>query len=189
MEDSKFSIYLNASQLFSNSQKAITIQNSKKIGEIKDGKVIYSPFESLYLIETEKSEIFKENKKITKENLIKLFSKKDKEFFTKYLVFKELRKKGYIVKTGLKFGGDFRVYCNSKKSRQFSDSKKSEPSTFSACHPHAKWICYPIKSQKIEVKDFIAKTRISHSTGKKLLLAIVDSEEDIMFYEIDWVRV
>lgn len=172
MENSKFSIYLSASQLFSNSQKAMTIQNSKKIGELKEGKVIYSPFESLYLIEIGKSEIFKENKKISKENLIKLFSKKDKEFFTKYLVFKELRKKGYIVKAGLKFGGDFRVY----DKNNFNSS-------------HAKYICYPIKSTKIETKDFIAKTRISHSTGKKLLLAIVDSEEDIMFYEIDWVRV
>ncbi len=170
MENSKFSIYLNSAQLFSNSQKAITLQNSKKLGEFKDGKVIYSPFEALFLVEAGKAELIA-NKKQTKEQIIKIFSKKDKEFLTKYIVFKELRKKSYIVKAGLKFGGDFRVYDKNK----FNSN-------------HAKYICYPIKSQKIELKDLIAKIRISHSTRKKLLLAIVDSEEDILFYEIDWVK-
>ena len=164
-------------QLFSNSQKAITLQNSKRLGEFKDGKVIYSNFEALYLIEIGKADIIFNNKKQTKENIIRIFSKKDKEFPIKYIVFREHRKKSYIVKAGLKFGGEFRVYSNPKNLKDFSASNK-----------HAKYICYPIKSQKIEIKDLIAKIRISHSTGKKLLLAVVDSENDVLFYEIDWIR-
>ena len=86
-----------------------------------------------------------------------------------YGVFNDLRKKGYIVKTGLKFGEEFRVYEKNNL--------------------HAKWIVYPIKqSENIKWKEFIAKNRIAHSIAKKLLIAIVDSEENIIYYEISWIK-
>ena len=167
----KFPIYLSQDRIFSNSQKAASLENKTKLGELKDGKVIYSEFEALYLIEKKFSEAtsLKNNKKLSENELIQLFSKKQKDFHTKYIIFKYLKNKGYIVKTGLKFGEEFRVY------------KKSEK--------HAKWIVFPVKSsEKISPKDLISKSRVTHSTGKKLLLGIVDSEEDITFYEIDWVK-
>jgi tRNA-intron endonuclease, archaea type len=166
----KFPLYVSSERIFSNSQKAVSFQNSKKLGELKNGKVIYSPFEALFLIENKSAEPFKNNKKINEHELIAFFSKKDKNFLTKYLVFRHLRNRGYVVKTGLKFGEEFRVY-----------EKRAN---------HAKWIVFPAKqSDKINPKEFISKTRVAHSTAKKLLLAIIDSEEDILFYEIDWVKI
>lgn len=168
---SEFPLYLTGERIFSNSQKAINLQNKTKLGEIKEGKVIYSPFEAFYLIETKKAELMslKINKILSESQILSILSKKDKNFNTKYIIFKHLKNKGYIVKTGLKFGEEFRVY------------KKKEK--------HARWIVFPINSNdKISPKELISKSRISHSTGKKLLLAIVDNEEDITFYEIDWIK-
>ncbi len=181
MKIPKFTVYLSSERIFSNSEIAIALQDKSKVGEFKEGKIIYSAFEALYLMEKNKANIIniKNNKPVQEHELIKSFSKKDREFYIKYLVFKHLKNKGYVVKTGLKFGEEFRVYSNSKKSKDFSSG-----------NPHAKYICYPIKQEKqINPKDIIAKTRITHSTGKKLLLAVVDSEEDISFYEIDWVKI
>lgn len=170
MQD-KFPIYVTETRIFSNSSLALTLENNSKIGEKKDGKIIYSNFESLYLLEKEKSYLIDiKDKKIQEQELIKKFQKKDKEFLTKYIVYKYLKNKGYIVKTGIKFGEEFRVYIKQKKD-------------------HAKWIVFPIKSNyKLSPKELISKSRITHSTGKKLLLAIVDSEEDLTFYEIDWIK-
>lgn len=168
--EQKFTLYIAGERIFSNSQKAINLNNKSKLGELKEGKVIYSNFEALFLSETKKAVIvnLKNNKQLSEHELIRIFSKKS-DFLTKYLVFKYLKNKGYIVKTGLKFGEEFRVYKKSDK--------------------HARWIIFPLKSnEKIHPKDIISKSRISHSTGKKLLLAIVDSEEDITFYEIDWLK-
>jgi len=168
---SKFPLYLSGERIFSNSEKAISLQETKKLGELKEGKVIYSPFEALYLIEKHVA-IFislKNSKQLKEFELISFLLKKDKSFHTKYIIFKHLKDKGYIVKTGLKFGEEFRVYTKKDK--------------------HAKWIVFPINSSDlISPKELISKSRITHSTGKKLLLAIVDSEEDITFYEIDWVK-
>lgn len=161
-------IYITES-IFSNSSDSFNVANSKNLGEIKDKKVYFSPFEALFLVESKKAEAIR-NKPLTESQLISFFQKKDKDFFIKYLVFKELRKKGYIVKTGSKFGADFRVYEKSMN--------------------HAKYIVYPVKqSEKINWNEFISKNRISHSTAKKLLLAIIDSENNVLFYETDWVKI
>jgi tRNA-intron endonuclease len=36
--------------------------------------------------------------------------------------------------------------------------------------------------------DFSAKNRIAHSTKKNLLIAIVDEEGDVSYYEVSWKR-
>jgi tRNA-intron endonuclease, archaea type len=163
-----FPIYQISNQLFSNSQIAMTLANSKQLGEIKQGKVIYSEFEALFLVETKKAQVLKNNKQLSENNLINMFSKKNKNFLVSYVVYKDLRSKGYIVKTAIKFGSDFRVYKPHDN--------------------HARFIVYPTADNKISIQELTSKTRISHSTSKKLLLAFVDSEQDITYFEIDWLK-
>lgn len=168
----KIPIYIQGERIFSNSSLAINEENKRKIGELKDGKIIYSSFEAYYLFENKKAILLKNNKELNEQNILKLFSK-DKSFMIKYLVYKNLKNKGYVIKAGIKFGEEFRVYDKLSYNK----------------NKHAKYICYPLKaSDKITWKDFISKSRVSHATGKKLLLAIVDSEEDVIYYETDWVK-
>ena len=107
------------------------------------------------------------------KELLKKFQRFDKKIQIKYPVFKNLREKGYIVKTALKFGADFRVYDKGIKS-----GKK-----------HAKWIVFvDHESKKLTWHEFSAKNRVAHSTKKNLLLAIVDEESDITYYEVSWLK-
>ncbi|MGV8152454.1 MAG: tRNA-intron lyase [Candidatus Nanoarchaeia archaeon] len=163
----KIKIYLVNNTLFSNSSEAFNFAHLKKLGEINQGKVIYSSYEALYLIENNRATLEYKNKELEREEATKIFSK-EKNFTQKYSIFRDLEKKGYIVKTALKFGLEFRVY---KKSNE-----------------HAIWLVYPVINNKIELKEIIAKVRIAHSTAKKLLIAVVDSEQDISYYELDWVK-
>lgn len=108
------------------------------------------------------------------DKLETIFSKKDKKFNEKYVVYKDLRKKGYVVKTALKFGGEFRVYEKGKK-----------PGT-----GHSKWIVFTDSEKNVNSwHEFAAKNRVANSTNKKLLLAIVDDEKDILYYEINWMKI
>jgi len=156
-------------ELSSNSQQAITLSKTKKLGELNQKRIVYSPYEAFYLIETKKAEAIYKNKQISKNKFLKLLSKKDKEFQVNFLVFKDLRKKGLIPKTGLKFGAEFRVYKKNKL--------------------HAAYLTLiTLPNQKINWKEFIAKNRIAHSTAKKLLIAIVDSQQNITYYEVNWAK-
>ena len=101
------------------------------------------------------------------------FKRIDKKIQIKYPVFKDLREKGYIVKTALKFGADYRIYEKGYKVGE----------------QHAKWVCFvDHESNKLTWHEFSAKNRVAHSTKKKLLLAILDEEGDISYYEVGWVR-
>jgi len=124
-------------------------------------------------VEKEKIEVYSKNKKLQKKELLKKFQKIDKKIHLKYFVFENLREKGYIVKTALKFGADFRVY-----------EKGARPGK-----KHAKWIVFvEHESNRLTWHEFSAKNRVAHSTKKNLLLAIVDEEGDISYYEVSWVR-
>ena len=171
----KIKAKLTSEKITSNTAEAQNIFATKRLGEKSGEKILYSLFEALYLAEDNKMEIHDaRDKKLSKEEIEKRFEKIDKKFQTKYAVFKDLRKNGYIVKTALKFGAEFRVY---EKEKQIDNS-------------HAKWICFPVaEKSQLTWQDFSAKNRIAHSTKKNLLIAIVDDEDKISYYEIKWTKV
>lgn len=155
-------------------QEAYSLNAKSYFGERRADKIVYSNLEVLFLAEKGRIKIFSKNKEITLEELEKRFGRKDKEIQTKYVVFKELREKGYIVKTALKFGADFRVYEKGKTPDE----------------EHAKWIVFvENSSRKVNWNEFSAKNRVAHSTKKKLLIAIVDDERDVTYYEVSWTRI
>ena len=118
-------------------------------------------------------EVFLKKKKLSEDELMKKILRLDKKIQVKYPVFRDLRKKGYVVKTALKFGAEFRVYPKGAKP-----GKK-----------HAKWIVFTdYESKKLTWYEFSSKSRVAHSTKKNLLLAIVDEEGDITYYEIRWLK-
>ncbi len=157
----------------SNFSEAFSLYERSRFGEKVGSKIEYLLVEALFLIETVKMEVFIGSKKLDFDDLMKKIKKIDKDIDTKYAVFSNLRKKGYIVKTALKFGAEFRVYDRGIKPGD----------------DHAKWILYVVKENEVlKWHDFAAKNRIAHSTKKNLLVAIVDGEKDVSFYEVNWKR-
>jgi tRNA-intron endonuclease len=169
----KIRAYLSGRIINTNSAEAHSLYKKSCFGEPTEDKVQYSFTETLFLVEKGKIDVFIKDKKITKKELVKKLQRFDKKIQIKYPVFKDLRERGYIVKTALKFGAEFRVY-----------EKGARPGK-----KHAKWLVFTdYESAKLTWHEFSAKTRVAHSTKKKLLLAIVDEEGDITYYEVKWVR-
>ncbi len=149
--------------------------NSGRFGSLlDDGKVQLSLLEALYLLEKEKINIFDgRSKQLTYEELLKKARRFEKNFWIRYTAFKDLRDRGYIVKTALKFGADFRVYDRGIKPGE----------------DHAKWIIYPVhEGESLTWYEFSAKNRVAHSTRKRLMIAAVDDEGDVTYWEVKWVR-
>lgn len=161
--------------LLENTDEARQLYNGSRFGEQDAaGKVQLSLIETLYLLEKGKiTAVSEKGRVIAFEPLLKRVKRLQPGFWTKYVVFRDMRDRGYIVKTALKFGADFRVYDRGVKPGE----------------DHAKWVLYPIhESQTLTWHDFSAKNRVAHSTKKHLLLAIVDEENEITFYEVSWKR-
>src|SRR3989344_4605824 len=106
----KIKSYLIGETISTNESEAFSLYKKSSFGEPVGEKIQYTLPEAMFLAEKGKIEIYSNYKK----------------FSIKYPVFKDLREKGYVVKTALKFGADFRVY---EKGRRPGKS-------------HAKWIVF-----------------------------------------------
>jgi tRNA-intron endonuclease, archaea type len=150
------------------------LYNKNRFGEIKGKKFHYSSVEALYLLEEEKMDIVDgRNKELSFDQIITKTRKSDPRLWTRYSVYSDMRKRGYIVKTALRFGADFRVYNRGVKPGE----------------DHAKWVLYCVNEKEVSTwHEFSAKNRVAHSTKKKLLIGVVDDEGAVTFYEVKWVR-
>ncbi|HSO26032.1 MAG TPA: tRNA-intron lyase, partial [Methanobacteriaceae archaeon] len=98
---------------------------------------------------------------------------KEKGLYSKDRVFKDLRNRGYIVKTGFKYGSEFRLYERGK----------------SPGDGHSDFLVRVIsENYDLNVMDFSSYVRVAHGVNKNLMLAVVDEEGDITYYNIEWVR-
>jgi tRNA-intron endonuclease, archaea type len=160
--------------LLDGSDESRELYNQSRYGSIlESGKIQLSLVEGLYLLEKGKIDVKKGRARLTPDSYLKIALEKDPNFYTRYYVFKDIRNRGYIIKTALKFGADFRVYDRGIKPGE----------------DHAKWIVYPVhESSSLTWYEFAAKNRVAHSTKKRLLIGIVDDEGDCTYYEIRWMR-
>ncbi|MCR4284862.1 MAG: tRNA-intron lyase [archaeon] len=161
---------LISEKVSSNSVEARNLFASQMFGEEVGEKIFYSLVEAFYLVEKGQMELLDfRDKKLSSSEISRRFESIDKKFKVKYIVFKDLRKRGYIVKTALKFGAEFRVYEKNSK--------------------HSKWILFPVsENNQMTWQDFSAKNRVAHSTKKNLLIAVVDEECDVSYYEVKWTQ-
>jgi len=150
------------------------LYDKSRFGTIVGKSLQLSVLEALFLVEKGKLDVFdKRNHKIDKESLFKKAKKLVKNFWIKYCVFNDFRTRGYIIKTALKFGAEFLVYDRGVKPGE----------------DHAMWVVFPVhESETLTWYEFSAKNRVAHSTRKRLLIAVVDDQSDVTYYEVAWKR-
>ena len=168
-----FKAIIAGERVISEDKKALDLYGKSRFGHVIGKKVYYSLVEAAYLIEKNKINIYEARKKLDFDKFIVKARKLEPNFWTRFCVFRDIRDRGFIVKTALKFGADFRIYDRGIKPGE----------------AHAKWILFPVyESSTLTWHEFAAKNRVAHSTKKNLLIGIVDEEGDVSYYEIKWIR-
>ena len=165
----------NERVLTESSDNARELYNQSRYGELlDDGRVQFSLIEALYLLEKKRLIAYDSRKKsIDFQGFLKKSQKAEPNFWVRYCVYRDIRNRGYIIKTALKFGADFRIYDRGVKPGE----------------DHARWVVFPVhEGSTLTWYEFAAKNRVAHSTKKRLLIGIVDAENDVTYYEIKWLR-
>ena len=167
--------FSNERVLTESSDNARELYNQSRYGELlDDGRVQFSLIEALYLLEKKRLIAYdSRNKSIDFQGFLKKSQKAEPNFWVRYCVYRDIRNRGYIIKTALKFGADFRIYDRGVKPGE----------------DHAKWVVFPVQeTSSMTWHDFSAKNRVAHSTRKRLLIGCVDEENDVTYWEIRWLR-
>ncbi len=158
-----------------NSDVARELFEKSRFGALlKEGNVALSHIEALYLVEEGRLVVRDGWRKVmSAELLLRRVRRGRSNFRVCYRVFADLRSRGYIVKTALKFGAEFRVYDRGVKPGE----------------DHARWVVFPVhESEALTWHAFAAKNRVAHSTKKRLLIGVVDDEGDVSYWEVRWLR-
>lgn len=135
----------------------------------KSGKTLYEEFwfgqygfykskaGSLYLLDLYEGLYLKEKGILKTEDVPKM----DEKILDTYTIFKDWREKGFVLKTGFKFGGDFRIYFPGTTPNRFSHSK------------HVLRV-FP-RNYKIPAKEMAYSLRVAHGVKKTYILALPKS--------------
>lgn len=138
---------------------------------LSGGKLQLSPIETLFLLDKEKIVVKdkRTGRKLDSNKLTSKLSKLDPDLLLKYSVYSDLRSRGYVVKTGLKFGTHFRLYERGARPGE----------------GHAPYLVHAIpEGSRMTPADLARAVRLAHSVRKKMMFAIVDDEGDITYYSL-----
>ncbi len=116
-------------------------------------------YETLFLLEKKALEL----RDTSRAELIKCASARRSEFPSLYAVYKDWREKGYVIKTGFKFGTHFRVY--------FPGAKPMKPGDSDWTHSKHVIQVFP-KSSKLLISEWARAIRVAHSVRKTFILAV-----------------
>ena len=144
----------------------------KGYGDMVKDKLFLKPFESLYLLYTGKLALFKGKKNIGFDLFLQICKKQDESILTKFLVYRDLRTRGYTVKDGFGFGSDFRVYAKG----DFGEKG-------------AKFLVFGLNEGKQEkIGKLQKKVEEITKMGKEPIIAVIQRQGEIIYYKISRIN-
>lgn len=136
----------------------------------EDKSATLSRCEALYLLAEDRIKVVEgaEKGEVTFRPLLERFRAEDPEIWTRYLIFRDLRSRGYVVKDGVGWGIDFRMY------ERGTYRKKA-----------AKYVVYAVcEGSPIPTRRLDEVLRLVHGMKKELIVAVVDRRGEIVYYSL-----
>ncbi len=152
-------------------KKPISFNQKSGFGKLSEEMLELSLIEACYLLENGRIDIYENDKKCELSYILDMLKKDN--LYGKYVVYRDLKNRGYIIKTGFKYGSEFRLYERGGGPGQ----------------GHSDYLVKVLyETYDVKVLDFSSYIRVAHGVNKKLLLAVVDDDLDITYYNVEWTR-
>ncbi|MBX5321817.1 MAG: tRNA-intron lyase [Candidatus Bathyarchaeota archaeon] len=158
-------------------EKGVKITSKQKVDELQtrgygvneDGELLLNFYEALYLLDKGLLEVkSEEDAKIDFQRLLQISEKTDENAWGKYLVYRDLRSRGYVVREGFGLGVDFRVY---ERGEYGKDT--------------AKYLILSLQEGKpITLEELTQIMRQCQSLKKELILAVMSRRGEIVYYSV-----
>ena len=170
----------NENVIISDKEGITEFYNNSYIGTLDKNSeneeiLVLEPVEVLLLCERNRILLYLDNNKEDNnlydfEGLLIYFTQFDDRLWQKYIIYMDLRKRGYIVRAGYGEGIDFRVY------KRGADFEKDS----------AKFLIYPVfEGYPIDLKELDKMSRVAMSSRKDLVVATVDRLSKPIYYSVN----
>jgi len=158
-------------------EKGVEISEKQFVDELSSrgygvggkNRLLLAFYEALYLLDKGMLEIEKEKgRKVDFQELLQRYEVADENAWARYLAYRDLRSRGYVVREGFGSGVDFRVYDRGDYSKDT-----------------AKYLIVSVQEGKpISVEDLTNALTQSLSLKKELVLAVMNRRGEIVYYSI-----
>lgn len=140
---------------------------NKGYGDKEDNEYLLETYEALYLLYLNKL-VITSGRIDNFASLLKHVLKYDKEIVTRFLVYRDLRSRGYVVKEGFGFGADFRVYERGEYEKK-----------------RAKYVVFCINEGiNVKVGELSKNVREIETMGKNAIAAVVERRGEVIYYKL-----
>ena len=142
----------------------------KGYGVIEESKLRLTFYETLFLLGKGAIEVTDEEtkEKIVFKDLLERFQSVDKDAWVRYLIYRDLRSRGYVAREGFGLGIDFRVY------------ERGEYGIETAKH-----LIFGIQEGQPVLVETLARTqRYVQNLKKNLILAVINRRGEIVYYSL-----
>lgn len=145
---------------------------NKGFGEKINDIFFVEPYEALFLLYNNRLNLNHKNKLLDFSELAQIVLKTDESIFTKFLIYRDLRTRGYIAKEGFGFGLDFRVYERGEYQKK-----------------PAKYVVFGInEGLNLRTKDLKENIISIENMGKEGIIAVIERRGEIIYYKINRKR-
>jgi tRNA-intron endonuclease len=153
-------------QILVDEQRVQDELRTRGFGEKEDGNYVLKPYEALYLLHTKRL-LLEDRHDITFDALFDIMAKYDKNIMSKFLVYRDIRSRGYVAKEGFGFGNDFRVY-------ERGDYEKKP----------AKYVVFGInEGTNVSAKNFYESVEQIEKMGKEAVVAVIERRGEVIYYK------
>jgi tRNA-intron endonuclease, archaea type len=141
---------------------------NRGFGEKEDDDYVLKSYEALYLSYTKRLIVRDNDDIVGFDDLVRVLIRRDKNILTRFMVYRDLRSRGYIPKEGFGFGVDFRVYERGEFEKK-----------------PAKYVVFGISEGTKIRADKLAKiiNQIARM-GKDAVIAVIERRGEVIYYKI-----
>jgi tRNA-intron endonuclease, archaea type len=160
---------------------SVRVSERERFGELeesgygtREGKeLLLKDYEALYLLFVKKLVLEDEEKEpVAFDRLAELSQKKAGDSWTKFVIYRDLRSRGYIVRDGFGFGTDLRVY-------ERGDFPKKP----------AKYVVFALDEGIEKGMDDLQKSvREMARMGKEAIIAVIERRGEVIYYKVSRAR-
>ncbi len=144
--------------------------STRGYGVSENGKLVLTFYEALFLLGKDILEVKNEKtgKDLSFQDLLKRFQTVEKEAWVRYLIYRDLRSRGYVAREGFGLGIDFRVYDRGEYGKET-----------------AKYLIFGIQEGKpVSVEELARALRHVQGLKKKLVLAVINRRGEVVYYSL-----
>lgn len=144
---------------------------TKGFGEKENAEFILEPYEALYLFHTKRLKL-KNKPAIGFNSLFEQLLKHKRNIMSEFLVYRDLRSRGYVAKEGFGFGNDFRVY-------ERGDYEKKP----------AKYVVFGInEGTNTTANEFASVVSQIQKMGKEAVVAVIERRGEVIYYKASTIH-